>query len=229
LYLQSNRDEVIKQRGNHILAYRDEKGKRLQTYDYAKQNVGVFKTFLEQSMAFTDNRIPSTQIIISAKSDLDDLITEIINSLFGLNELFQNQHGCKLFKASSKTLNDLRQKGDDENWFVLQLSRLATLIDDIYFGDIKKQVTNVPSGSINMLETLFSAKRIGYDKDAFDGLRKIHSLRSVKFPIHGGESKAIDIFKGLGISYPVRDWSSACNVCLKEFLSCIHKPIVSLK
>jgi hypothetical protein len=34
----------------------------------------------------------------------------------------------------------IRQKGNDEGWFVLQLSRIASTIDNVYYDDIEKHL-----------------------------------------------------------------------------------------
>ena len=40
--------------------------------------------------------------------------------------------------SDSKLLNDLIKKGNNEKWFVLQLSRIVSIIDNVYYDSIKK-------------------------------------------------------------------------------------------
>jgi hypothetical protein len=41
-------------------------------------------------------------------------------------------------RSDSKLLNDLIKKGNNEKWFVLQLSRIVTIIDNAYYDSIRK-------------------------------------------------------------------------------------------
>jgi hypothetical protein len=224
LFLQKRSDKDSKDQASHILAITHPRGKRLQTYEYIKHQLTVFKNFLHSTNAFSKSR----KVIDVTNNDSDNLITNIINSLFNLNQLGLNKFGFPIFKSNSKLLNDLRQDGNDQNWLALQLTRIATLIDEIYYDEIKKQVTNPPKGSINLLEALFRLRQNSFDKTAFQGLRTLHKLRSTITPIHGGEHEAIQILENMGILYPVSNWSEAGKKCLEEFLSCINKLVSCL-
>ena len=45
-----------------------------------------------------------------------------------------------VLRSDSKLLNDLIKKGNNEKWFVLQLSRIVTIIDNAYYDSIRKTV-----------------------------------------------------------------------------------------
>ena len=61
--------------------------------------------------------------------------------LFLMNQKFISNFYYIYFdvpRSDSKLLNDLIKKGNNEKWFVLQLSRIVTIIDNAYYDSIRK-------------------------------------------------------------------------------------------
>ena len=152
--------------------------------------------------------------------NLETLFNNIVNTFNIINNLCNNRIGCKIFKADSKTLNDPRSDLDridkdirDENTFILILLKIGTLIDDIYYDEIRKSIKVDQTGSINLIKELFDSNNIKYPESAIKDLRKLHGLRNTKHPIHQGEAKAISILEEFGVEYPTFDWAKATEIC----------------
>lgn len=228
-YLARLSDEQSRYEYNNISAIIDENAKIVQTYYYITHRQQIFKNYLNYSSIFTQDHIKvrSREIYIE---NLSDIVTDLIDTIFNLNELSKSKFGFKIFKDDSKLLNDLRKKGNDEEWFTLLIARIAAIIDNVYYDDIRQVLTRTPKpGSINLIEEFLISKNITYDKASLDRLRILHRLRSTKRPIHNGEQTSIQILNDLGISYPVADWQYAGKVCLNQLLSSIKDIVTDIR
>jgi len=129
---------------------------------------------------------------------------ELIEILERINVVSKQKLKTRLFKNNAKSIKDLNYKCEDEPQFVYKIAIVANLISEIHQNEIQKIVSiEGITGSISILEKLFSEKDENYDKKPFEILRKLVKLRSTKMPIHSGEHEAIEILEELGITYPI--------------------------
>lgn len=137
---------------------------------------------------------------ISLKISTDELI-EILERI---NVISKQKLKTRLFKNNAKSIKELNYKCEDESQFIYKIAIVANLIGEIHKDEIKKIISlEGVTGSINILEKLFSEKDENYDKKSFEILRKLTKLRSTKMPIHSGEHEAIGIIEELEISHPI--------------------------
>jgi hypothetical protein len=169
---------------------------------------------------------------------LEESADEIVDLLHQINTLCKSKIGCNIFRADSKILRDLKldlikinRDLRDEGIFVLIILKIGTLIDDVYFDEIKKYTPETEKpGSINLMEQLFISYKVDTNtKDMFSNLRKLHCLRSMKSPVHQGESGAVAILNEFGIKYPIFDWIEVSKVTLSKFIDSLKLMILALQ
>jgi len=143
---------------------------------------------------------------------------ELIEILERINVVSKQKLKTRLFKNNAKSIKDLNYKCEDEPQFVYKIAIVANLISEIYQNEIQKigSIEGI-TGSISILEKLFSEKDENYDKKPFEILRKLVKLRSTKMPIHSGEHEAIDILEELGITYPM-DYRNAGKKIYEKYV-----------
>jgi hypothetical protein len=65
------------------------------------------------------------------------LVSDLIDAIHLLNVLSESKLGCKIFKANSKLLNDLRKKVSSRDNFVQRILGIGTIIDEVYHADLR--------------------------------------------------------------------------------------------
>lgn len=251
VYKNSNNDEM---RVFSLTALGEELGyakEDLERIYFYLEDQGLIQTrFLGGSFSITHEAIrlmeqPIATDIYDTTSEysnlypmLEESADEIVDLLHQINTLCKSKIGCSIFKADSKILRDLKldlikinRDLRDEGTFVLIILKIGTLIDDVYFDEIKKFTSEVEQpGSINLMEQLFICNNVKTSrKNMFSNLRKLHCLRNMKSPVHQGESGAIAILNEFGIKYPIFDWIEVSKVSLSKFIESLKLMILALQ
>jgi hypothetical protein len=231
IFLNSKDEKSLKEQYQHVTAIGDPYGQRTQLYAYIKERVDVFEDFLDatDTMSGIPRDIRQLKKITETNGVIEIIVSDIIQSLYNLNIVFKNKFGFKIIKDNSMILDSLRKTGNDRDWFTSLLAKLATLIDDIYYDEIKGQLRGTKeTKSIKLLKEFFDKENVNCDS-ALGQLSSIHALRSNMLPTHKGEEKAVPLLEKIGVSYPISDWLSAGIKVLKEFLSAICRIVICLK
>jgi hypothetical protein len=135
----------------------------------------------------------------------------------------------KFFYGETNDLDRIDKDIRDENIFIVILLKIGTLIDDIYYDEIRKFIKVDQTRSINLIKELFDSNNINYSESTIKDSRKLHHLMNTKHPIHQSEVKAISIFEEFGIEYPTFDWAKATEICLTKFYKSLNQMVTSLK
>ncbi len=166
----------------------------------------------------------------SNNEDISEISTdELIETLERINVVAKQKIKTRLFKNNAKSIKDLNYKCEDEAQFVYKIAIIANLVGEIYQDEIKN-ITSIEgiSGSINILEKVFSEIDENYNKQPFEILRKLTKLRSTKMPIHSGEHEAMKILEDLGIPYPI-DYREAGRIIFIKYNETMKEILIYLE
>lgn len=207
LHLEDNDTQYIKA---GLLSYKDDliKARKIANTSELENEIKEVERILElELIKNATNDIYDKYYKVrpkSAEKNVNDEVSELINEIENLNVFSKIVLKCKIFCNNAKLLNDLRGNTKTAEEFTHRITTIASIINDIFFDDIKKRVGKKDvEGSINLIQTLLDENGIKYDKVAIIKLRNLYRLRNTKQPIHNGEHEAIKILKDLGINYPI--------------------------
>ena len=90
----------------------------------------------------------------------------------------------KFFYGETNDIDKIDKDIRDENIFIVILLKIGTLIDDIYYDEIRKFIKVDQTRSINLSKELFDSNNINYPESTIKDSRKLHHLMNTKHPIH---------------------------------------------
>ncbi|WP_153280113.1 hypothetical protein [Thermoplasma sp. Kam2015] len=153
-----------------------------------------------------------------------------------MNLLFKKNYGFDLFKQFEKAIFDIMKPCHSEEEFNHHIQALYLLIENMDPEDMKKVSSKKDNlAFIGLLSELLKDKNIKCDEAIIDIFRKIHKLRSARYPVHDTDLEVIDLIIKLTGKFPpnyIDLWYKILNEfenSLKNLENCLSTEISGKK
>jgi hypothetical protein len=160
-------------------------------------------------------------------------IESLKNNLRNVNTICSGRFGFKLFKKDQKHIDILTDECKTKKDFVILAAAIASLIDEIFYDEIKKimlpkltqtEKKKFKEGSINIIELILLKNKIFFSTHLITNLRDIKKIRNNLPPIHSGNTVVIGILHNWGIkcsSINKLNWKEIGEIYLEKYISSI--------